>query len=164
MCDSNEEVSCWNEAIFWRGLYLQRYSGAEFALTQLLAEARNHPAYQQFGDLPFNLSKKLTQLRKILSVDGPVRQHAVAIGDFLEKIERRDEERNFIVHGILNVKINDEGNKIIRLSMYNHKKGDVYAGRWEIKFDDRDLILEDIKTISDEFLPLSLSAIKSLKG
>lgn len=90
MCESTEEISFWNEAIFWRGLYLQRYSGAEFALTRLLAEARNHPAYQQFGDLPFNLSGKLKQLRKILSVDGPVRQHDVAIEDFLEKIKLRD--------------------------------------------------------------------------
>lgn len=164
MCDSSEEVSCWNEAIFWRGLYLQRHSGVEFALTHLLAEARNHLAYQEFGDLPFSFNKKLKRLKEISSADGPVKQYAVAIKGLLEKIECRDEERNFIVHGILNVKINDEGNRVIRLSMYNHKKGDLYAGRWEVKFDDRHLILEDIKTISDEFLPLSLSAIKSLEG
>lgn len=62
MPDFDPELATINEAIYLRGLFIQRYSGIEFAVSELIMRAREHNDYNALGDLPFKWESKKKRL------------------------------------------------------------------------------------------------------
>lgn len=93
-----------NEAIRLRGLFVQHYSGVEWAIAALILHSQQHPAYTEFRGLPWAWSGKQSKLRRVQSLidqPGPLRAHADAILEFLAAFAELDERRNFMVHAIM---------------------------------------------------------------
>lgn len=89
---------------------------------------RQHPAYNPLGDLPFPLPTKLKRLEKILDIDGPVKPFADELRSMVGLFVQLEEDRHFLVHGLMATKLNDQGKLIIGFRLYDYKGGVVHAG------------------------------------
>ena len=59
------DIEVANKAIYWRGLFITRYSAVEFAIAELVSRAFSHLAYKHLGHPPFGPVKKFKRLNQI---------------------------------------------------------------------------------------------------
>lgn len=159
---NDPDVKTINDAIYLRGLFTQRYSGVEFALTELIMRARQHPAYQHLGDLPWRFAGKLERMRQ-LTESGPIAAYKdemeAAFGDFTEFAERR----HFLVHGIMSIPRDATDRATLGFRMYDHKKvtdekgttaSVVHIGRMDATLSQLEELAEALQPMSSGFTAL----------
>lgn len=153
------ELKTLNDAICLRGLFIQRYSGIEFSLTELIMRARQHTAYKSLGDLPFRFDRKLKRLNDVIERDGPISSYGpellATFGNFAEFAERR----HFLVHGIMTIPKNAVDRTTLGFRMYDHKKvvenGEkssvVHIGRMDATLEQLELLAASLQPIATAF-------------
>jgi hypothetical protein len=152
----------WSQAIYWRGLFMQRYSGIEFALSRLIMVARDHAVYNHLGDMPFKFSSKLKRLDEICALSGPVATYKTEFAILTCQLLQQEENRHFMAHAIMNVRLDEHGDYVVKFSMYDHRVGIVHAGQWSVEFDKMDDLSASIESISSQFMPLATEACQAM--
>ncbi len=95
------DVKLAKEAIYWRGLFINRYSGVEYAIAELVSRAFMHEAYANLGHPPFGPAKKLKRLRHLLAIEGPLAHYRDEIEQRLNEFSQYEEHRHFMAHAIM---------------------------------------------------------------
>jgi hypothetical protein len=95
------DVKLAKQAIFWRGLFINRYSGIEYAIAELVSRAFLHQAYTSLGHPPFGPAKKLKRLRSIMEIEGPIAEYRGDIQSFLDEFAEYEEHRHFMAHAMM---------------------------------------------------------------
>jgi hypothetical protein len=149
-----------NVAIYWRGLFIQRYSGIEFALTDLLVRARHHPAYNAFGDLPRHHEGKLKRLEQFIDAEGPIARYAQPLREMLAEFTALESTRHFLAHGIMVISRNAKDRKRLCLSMYRHMAGEVHQGLFQLTVDELIRVTSDLAPTSHGFTALVARIVK----
>lgn len=124
-----------NEAILWRGIFIHRYAGLEFALTHLLVMASFSKKYAALGPLPYRQSSKLRRLTDLLAMDGPLSPYAGRLREHVRFFVGIEDDRHFIAHGLMVVGV-VEDTPICHFRMYQHIEGSAAAGVWDLPLDD----------------------------
>jgi hypothetical protein len=119
---TDAELKTIDDAIHMRGLFVQRYSGIEFALTELIMRAREHSAYNALGDLPWKFESKLMRLEALITADGPIAEYASDVRSTLGNFTEFAERRHFMVHGIMVILRDAVDRTTLCFHMYDHKK------------------------------------------
>lgn len=125
------DVEVVKDAVYLRGLFVNRYSAIEFGLTHLLVVARESQAYPDLNVPPFKLASKLRSLRSLIEQAGPLAAHAAQLSDPLAYFESIEESRHLIVHGVM-VPTVTEGETLCRFRVYQHREGEFAEGRWDV--------------------------------
>jgi hypothetical protein len=117
-CEMDVDLNVVKEAIYWRGLFINRYSGIEFATAELVSRAWLHEIYRDLGPPPFGPTKKLARLRRVIEASGPVASYRDEIEPYLAKFSEHEEHRHFMVHGLMVPR----SGKDILFKMYDHRE------------------------------------------
>lgn len=150
---SNSGASLTNAAIYWRGLFIQRYAGIEFAVTHLLAMASKNSTYARFGPLPYRMPSKIKRLNNLLEIDGPLKPYEVELRRHVNYFAGLEEMRTHIVHGIMVA--HDEGaGPICKFRMYQHNEGEPVAALWDLPLSRLREVAEAIQPYSTDFTGL----------
>lgn len=150
----NEHIALYERGIYLRGLFIQRYAAVEFSVTHLLMMCRQHPDYNHLGDLPFKLSSKLKRLEIILDMDGPVKGFADKLRFLMSLFVQLEEDRHFLVHGLMATKLNNQGKRIIAFRLYDHRGGVVHAGELNMPIEKLDDLAGLLHPASSDFSAL----------
>jgi hypothetical protein len=137
------------EAIYLRGLIINRYSAVEFAIAELVSRAFLHESYSHLGHPPFGPAKKLRRLNKIIRLPGPIagyRDLQLRLGEF----EQYTEHRNFMVHAIMVPTSSTD----IEFMMYDHREGAYSVGNLQFEKKHLETLAELLSSISIEFTNL----------
>jgi len=144
------DVKLANEAIYWRGLFINRYSGIEYAIAELVSRAFLHEAYASLGHPPFGPAKKLKRLYRIIEVEGPIADYRGDIQSFLDQFAAYEEHRHFMVHAIMVPRASND----ILFKMYDHREGDYSVGTLQFELKHIKTLATLIGSISLEFTSL----------
>jgi hypothetical protein len=150
------ELATITEAIRLRGLFIHRYSGIEFSVTELIMRARGHPAYNPLGDLPKPWDRKLKRLERLITLDGPIKAYDAEVRASLTDFESFEPNRHFLVHGLMTIPRAAADRTTLGFSMYDHKpvevagerKSIVHAGRLELTLARFDEFVGSLQPIS----------------
>lgn len=143
---ANEDAT--NAAIYLRGLFVHRFSGVEFAISELLTRARLLPEYSTLEDLPFKWASKLRMAHELLDMPGPLQPHRFALLPLLDDLPAFEVYRHLMVHGLMSVQAT-EGAPIIKLRSYDHVKGlGLGAAILDMPFEEFEHLCDQLKEIS----------------
>jgi hypothetical protein len=143
------DVQVAKEAIYWRGLFINRYAAVEFAIAELVSCGSLHPAYSHLGHPPFGPVKKFKRLKQMIGLEGPIASYRADLQSRLDDFKQYEEHRNFMVHAIM-VPRNSED---IGFKMYDHREGVYSVG--ELQFE-----MNHLKSIATLLNPLSVEFTK----
>jgi hypothetical protein len=138
------------EAIYWRGLFINRYAAVEFAIAELVTRAFLHPAYSHLGHPPFGPTKKLKRLNQMIGLAGPIASYRADLQPRLDEFEQYADHRNFMVHAIM-VPVSSED---IAFTMYDHREGVYSVGKLQFELKHLETIATLLSPISIEFTNL----------
>lgn len=117
----------------WRGASLGKFADVEHRVSLVLLAAASNPAYAgQKASLPHLVGPKFVQLRKLLLLSGPMKQHAASAIDRLDDFARFDELRTHLCHGAMKVAITEEGEWLASFKVLCFRNGT--ASRSSIAF------------------------------
>lgn len=150
------------EAIRLRGLFIHRYSGIEFGLSELIMRARGHPIYNPLGDLPKPWERKLKRLERLITLDGPIKAYEDQVRTTLQDFHTFEPNRHFLVHGLMAIPRDATDRTTLGFSMYDHRPvleaGDrtsaVHAGRLQMTLNKLDQFVASLQPISTNFTGL----------
>lgn len=154
-----------NEAIRLRGLFVQRYSGVEWAVASLILHAQQHPSYAEFKGLPWAWSgkqSKLQRVRRLLAHGGPLDPHRGAIEDYLRAFAELDERRNFMVHAIMVPRQEPGRGDGFRFTMFRPTKEGTDYGWMFATLDELAALADAVEPISTGVAKLAASIIRSM--
>jgi hypothetical protein len=140
------DVELAKEAIYQRGLIINRYSAFEFSIAEVVSRASVHDAYRHLGNPPFGPAKKLKRLKQLIGLDGPIAQYRDDLLPKLEEFEQFEDHRHFMVHAIMVPRARE----CIDFKMYDHREG-VY-GVGELRFE-----LQHLEKLAAMLSPVSLA-------
>lgn len=138
------------EAIYWRGLFVNRYAAVEFAIAELVSRAFLHPAYSHLGHPPFGPAKKLKRLNQIIGLPGPIASYRADLQPRLNEFEQYADYRNFMVHAIMVPKSSED----VSFMMYDHREGEYSVGTLQFEMNHLETIVTLLSPISIEFTNL----------
>jgi hypothetical protein len=158
----NRQYDVYQEAIFLRGLFIQRYSGIEFAISELIMRAREHPVYNCLGDLPWGWERKIKRIKMLIDNDGPIKAYSAKFLEMLPDFEEFEPKRHFLVHGIMTVMPDSIHENTLRFAMYDHrpicvngtKSSVVHAGHFDITLEEFGIFVASLEPISTELIKL----------
>lgn len=155
---TDRDVEIINDAIYWRGLFIHRYSGIEFSLNELIVRARHHDVYNVLGDLPTRWDKKLARLDLLASMDGPIRYFQDEIRSSLSEFAAFEPSRHFLVHGLMAVSRSATERTTLCFCMYQRRRIDnVTKGKPVTHAGMLSLAFEELKSIAQTLQPTSTS-------
>lgn len=151
-----------DEAIKLRGLFIQRYSGIEFAVSELIMRAREHPAYNYLGDLPWPWEKKVKRLETLVEMDGPLQAYKAELKSNFDEFHSFEQVRHFLVHAIMTIPGDALDRTTLGFSMYDHRpmvvdderKSVVHIGRLEMTLSALEEFVARLQPISTNFTGL----------
>lgn len=144
------DIKVAKNAIYWRGLFINRYAAVEFAIAELVSRAFLHPAYSHLGHPPFGPAKKFRRLNQIIGLIGPIASYRAELQPRLDEFEQYGEHRNFMVHAIMV----PASSKNIAFKMYDHREGVYSVGELQFEMKHLETIATLLSTISIEFTAL----------
>ena len=144
------DIKLAKQAIYWRGLFINRYSGIEYAIAELVSRAFLHEAYSVLGDPPFGPTKKLKRLHRIIEAKGPIADYRDDIRSFLDQFAQYEEHRHFMAHAMMVPRTS----KDILFKMYDHREGDYSVGTLKFELRHLETLATLIGSISTEFTSL----------
>ena len=133
------------EAIYWRGLFMNRYAAVEYAIAELVSRASLHQAYVHLGPPPFGSAKKLKRLNQIIRLAGPIASYEADLKPKLDEFAQNEDHRHFMAHALMV----PHSRTSIKFLMYDHREGVYSLG--ELLFE-----LKHLETLAKEFAPLSI--------
>ncbi|WAC23443.1 hypothetical protein [Blastomonas sp. SL216] len=160
--DDDSELATINEAIRLRGLFIHRYSGIEFSVSELIVRAREHPTYRALGDLPKPWARKVKRLKTLFKMDGPIKAYAADMRSTFEGFRSFETNRHFLVHAMMTIPRDAVDRTMLGFSMYDHRPirddGEsisvVHAGRLEMNLNALDQFVASLQPISTNFTAL----------
>lgn len=160
--NDDSDLATINEAIRLRGLFIHRYSGIEFSVSELIMRAREHPTYNALGDLPKPWAKKVKRLETLVETDGPIKAYAADMGATFEGFRNFETNRHFLAHAMMTIPRDADDRTMLGFSMYDHRpiredgelKSVVHAGRLEMNLDALDQFAASLQPISTNFTAL----------
>jgi hypothetical protein len=138
------------EAIYWRGLFINRYAAVEFAIAELVSRGFLHPAYGHLGHPPFGPANKLKRLNQMIWLTGPIASYRADLQPRLDEFAQYADHRNFMVHAIMV----PASSKNIAFTMYDHREGVYSVGDLRFEMKHLETIATLIGSISIEFTSL----------
>lgn len=139
-----------SDAIYLRGLFIQRYAMIEFALSHLLVLASYHPAYHAFGQLPYRNESKLKRLTQVLEAKGPLQPYAAELREHVDYLTSIEQYRNIIAHaGMMAYPGDDE--PVCHFRCFQHIDGIAQLGTWDMKLSQLRALANDIQPHSTAF-------------
>ncbi len=144
----NIEVA--KEAIYWRGLFINRYAAVEFAIAELVSRAFLHPAYAHLGHPPFGPAKKFKRLYQMIGLEGPMANYRTDLQSRLDEFEQYSDHRNFMVHAIMVPRSHVD----ISFTMYDHREGVYSVGALQFEMKHLEQAATLLSPISVEFTNL----------
>jgi hypothetical protein len=152
MADNNIErdVEFAKEAIFWRGLFVNRYAAFEFAIAELVSRGFAHKAYSHLGEPPFGPAKKLKRLRQMIDLAGPFAAYRADLLLKLDELAQYADHRHFMVHAMM---VARSGNTIT-FHMYDHRGGTYGFGELLFEMEHLETLAKAIGPVSNEFAQL----------
>ena len=159
---ADAELETITEAIRLRGLFVHRYSGIEFGVSELIMRAREHPIYNPLGDLPKPWDRKLKRIERLITLDGPIRAYDVEVRNSLLHFDTFEPNRHFLVHGLMTIPRGAKDRTTLGFSMYDHRPvittghrtSMVHAGRLEMTLEKLDQFVASLQPISTNFTAL----------
>ena len=156
------EFDAIKEAIRLRGLFIHRYSGIEFAVSELIIRAREHPDYNHLGDLPKPWEKKRRRLEALITQTGPISAYSRQLQAAFQDFDSFEPRRHFLVHGLMAIPPDAKDRTTIGFSMYDHRpvivagerKSVVHAGRLEMTPVEFEAFVSGLQPISTDFTRL----------
>ena len=145
-----------NDAIYWRGLFIHRYAGIEYALADLLVRASQIAPYNMLGELPFHHNKRLKRIREVMEMDGPWKQWEGELGSWISEFEILEETRHFLAHGIMG---NDPKGRqpealLFRMYDYKGKPALLHDGFFKVTLRELKEYAERVRPLSTGFVQL----------
>jgi len=144
------DVQVAKEAIYWRGLFINRYAAVEFAIAELVSRAFLHSAYSHLGHPPFGPAKKFKRLNQLIGLAGPIASYRTDLQPRLDEFEQYADHRNFMVHAIMVPRSRED----IAFQMYDHREGVYSVGALQFKMKHLEDIATLLNPISVEFTNL----------
>ncbi len=124
------------EAVFWRGVFIHRYSGVENTVTELLLRLGGRDDYKAFGELPYPWPKKLKRLSDMLDAPGPLSAYAKRIRGMLTPLTTVERHRHILVHGMMSCDPNKENPRMLLLKTHDRIGGDLGEVTMWLTIDD----------------------------
>jgi hypothetical protein len=147
-----ESTDLINDAIYWRGLFIHRYSGIEFAFNDLLARCYALPEYRKLGLPPKLMKNKLRRFRDIVEIDGPLTKHRITLTKMVKKFEVLEPTRNFIAHAMMGRLPKSDDPDMLAFRMYRRSGETLDAGVWNISRTQLREYAEGLSTLSRAFM------------
>jgi hypothetical protein len=144
------DIKLAKEAIYLRGLFINRYSGIEFAIAELVSRAALHEAYRDLGPPPFGPAKKLKRLIQIIKLDGPIASYREELIPYLDEFAQYEDYRHFMAHAIMVPKSLTD----ISFKMYDHREGVYSVGELQFELKHFEDLVNLISSISSDFTSL----------
>jgi hypothetical protein len=138
------------EAIYWRGLFINRYSAVEFAIAELVSRACLHSAYSHFGHPPFGPAKKLKRLNQLIELAGPIAGYRAELRARLKEFEQYADHRHFMAHAIMVAKNSGD----IAFMMYDHREGVYSVGQLQFEMKNLGTLAALLSPMSTGFADL----------
>lgn len=108
----------------WRGACLGKFSDVEHRVSLVLLSAANEPAYAgQKTPLPHLVGPKFVQLRKLLPMNGPMKQHANSVIERLDDFSRFDDLRTHLCHGSMTIALSEGGEWLASFKLLCFRSG-----------------------------------------
>jgi hypothetical protein len=145
------DIELAKKAIYWRGLFIFRYAGIEYAIAELVSRTFLHQAYRHLGAPPFGPAKKLQRLNRMIELAGPIASYRTELQAMLDDFAQYAEHRNFMVHAIM-VPASSKGDLVFR--MYDHREGIYSVGDLHFEMTHLEKLATMIAAISAEFTSL----------
>lgn len=124
------------EAVFWRGVFIHRYAGAEYALAELLLRLGARDEYRDLGQLPFSWPQKLKRFSVMLEAPGPLAAYATRARRLLIPITTGERYRHVLVHGIMRLNPNGDQPRLLSLKSHAFIDGEVGEITVDMTIDD----------------------------
>lgn len=100
MLDGDQVIEMLQAGTSCRGWISNSYAQVEFLLGDLIQRCRQFPEYDSFTQtISHSASKRVSKVRSIIAMDGPLSEHALPLEAVLEAFERQHETRNLLAHG-----------------------------------------------------------------
>jgi hypothetical protein len=144
------DIKLAKEAIYLRGLFINRYSGIEFAIAELVSRAARHDAYSDLGPPPFGPAKKLKRLIQIVERDGPIASYRDQLLPSLDEFAQYEDYRHFMAHAIMMPTSPTD----ISFKMYDHREGIYSVGELQFGLKHFEDLANLISSISTGFTSL----------
>jgi hypothetical protein len=144
------DVKLAKEAIYWRGLFINRYSAVEYAIAELVSRAFLHQAYSHLGLPPFGPTKKLKRLNQIIQLSGPIANYQAELQLRLDEFEQYADHRHFMAHAIMVPASSTD----IAFAMYDHREGIYSVGKLQLEMKHLETAATLLAPISTEFTSL----------
>jgi hypothetical protein len=109
----------------FRGTFLNCYGQLERSMAQLLIQASAQPQYQAVvGKIPQLLGQRLAVLRKLLEVEGPMKETLEPLAEPLAELARFDDLRNLMAHAEVETAKSASGGNLYIFRMVRFTKGE----------------------------------------
>lgn len=151
-----------HEAIFWRGVFIHRYSGVEHCVTEMLLRLGAHPQYKSFGKLPYPWPKKLSRLGAMLNAPGPLASYASEIREHLVPLTSVERHRHTLVHGMMSWNPKKDNPRMLFLKTHDWMGKEAGEVTMWITIDDLIGMTQDIGPIAQGFTQLTARIFKEL--
>jgi hypothetical protein len=116
--DTSDIADATAEAVYWRGQFIHRHAGVEFALSELLIRARLLDEYAEIGDLPFVWRRRVKLLERMLSLPGRLAAYQEKLLSPLREIDELEDYRHLLVHGLMVVDRPITPDRLVRFRMF----------------------------------------------
>lgn len=140
-----------HEAIFWRGVFIHRYSGVEHSVTELLLRAGARDEYKSLGNVPYPWPKKLQRLKDMIDIPGPLKPYASPIQKMMSAFVTIERHRHVLAHSIMSHDVRKNDNRALYFKSHDWVGGTLGEVILEISIDELIIMTQDLGPISRDF-------------
>jgi hypothetical protein len=161
--DQVEIIAIIEEATHQRGWISNSYAQVEYLLGDLIIRCRQFPQYaEQTATFTHSAPKRVTKVRSMLNVDGPLTPYVTEISEVLDAFGGNHEVRNLLAHGFCEFHFTPTGDA--GLVFRKFQRGDVQNGQEPDLLIQRTFRLVDIHYHKEQFVAqapwLSMKAVR----
>lgn len=152
-----------HEAIFWRGVFIHRYSGVEHTVTELLLRLGGHDAYRALGTLPYPWPKKLRRLTAMLEAPGPLREYAARVRGTLTPLTSIERHRHLLVHGMMSCNVDGKNPRMLFLKSHDWIDGELGEVTMWITIEELIQMTQEMGPWAKSFIAVTGRIFRELK-
>lgn len=117
------------EAAMLRGIIITSYAQVEHLLADILVRCQLLTAYATLpASLPYRFETRVARVRKIVAMPGPLARYKDEFEQVITELQRFEEIRHFMAHGLLVVNISKYNCPELKYRMYRERKEGVEEG------------------------------------